>query len=1230
MGVVGRTCGEVSLLWALWASLVCAVLACGGAGAPEGVDASGQDLAAHEQAGEVESSCAIAADCQQDPCRLAACLNGRCSYVNRPDATPCDDGVACTTGERCVGGECEPLESTCPSGCETAAECPAVDPTDLCLGRGACVEGACRADLALAVTCEPSPEPCRERVCAPLTGLCVDQARADGAPCDSPDPCAVVSCRAGACVETGDSPCECRVDGDCALQDAPCADRHGCNREVFPHVCALLLGSAVACPDPNEGDCLRPACDVATGVCADLPLAEGAACDDQDPCTLTACAGGACVEAAPSPCECRHDVDCPDDGDLCNGLPRCDVAAFPHVCSIDPETVPLPCDLSGDTDCLHTSCDPATGSCVAVALAAGSACDDGDPCTLSDACDAGGACAPGADLALRSLGEGGCDDANPCTDDTCNPGTGACDHLPVAGFVPCEDPAPCNDGGQCVGALCLGTPKVCDDGEPCTSEVCNEADGLCETTRLTGPACDDHLACTLSDACVEGTCQGTPRACDDGKACTTDACDAETGSCAFLPQPGVPCDDGNACTLGDTCDGTGACVPTSTTTCGKGMCWREVCNPTPGHGRCEAEPDPDQHGQPCYAYGFCGTKAECVGATCEVTAWVGDCCDEPADCDDGDACTTDDCVAHRCTHEAWACDAAEVGCTFTPCEAGACAAPADLGSRRVLFDRTPASADWWQGAYESVEGALRVEEGAVSLSGLVPAASLTLPAVRVPRGTSTLRVRVVQPVEVPTSAVLVASDAAVFPPPALTVRAVDLDDQPGFDVLVDLSSTYDRTRRVSLALGNPDVAFSRVQVVHHGGQGCPGSLDAPAALPIHDTLVYVTACGAADGAALFAWLEAKSGDEGTLAWAAREASGAWRPRQAYDAVVAEAESSFRLSCVAVPGGWALAFGSFTDDAGSSRDGLLRLDPSGAVGSTQPLSEAGEAGTGYPALARLPAGGFVLALGRQAVDGDGWGVFLRAFDDDGTPRGEAVPVNQVTNGDQRAPTLAVGAERVLVAWEEVLGADPVRLKRRLFSTDLAPETADSMFAGSADVTYRAPSAARLGGADGDRFVVVYEAKGKPVDLDPGRGVYRSEFTGEGVEVVNEVVASDVTSGDQVSPFAFTTARGAVVAYATNDAGAVDLVLARLETGTATSWQRLASGVTGYGAVLPAWPGALDVLFWKPEGPGFARVGLTCAAGLYDCAPFTPGLCVDADAYLPATAACTGEGCTPLCP
>ena len=136
------------------------------------------------------------------------------------------------------------------------------------------------------------------------------------------------------------------------------------------------------------------------------------------------------------------------------------------------------------------------------------------------------------------------------------------------GEADCEDPdclgEACYDGDICTyddlctsGGSCRGTAVVCES-DACVSRICNGSSS-CTVTPNDGAGCDDDVACTYDDRCLDGTCRGTPIDCPSD-ACTTRACNG-TSSCTVTHAAWLaPCpDDGNVCT-GDACDGAGTCL----------------------------------------------------------------------------------------------------------------------------------------------------------------------------------------------------------------------------------------------------------------------------------------------------------------------------------------------------------------------------------------------------------------------------------------------------------------------------------------------------------------------------------------------------------------------------------------------------------------------------------------------------------------------------------------------
>ena len=263
---------------------------------------------------------------------------------------------------------------------------------------------------------------------------------------------------------------------------------------------------------------------------------------------------------------------------------------------------------------------------------------------------------------------------------------------------------------------------------PCFAWALDDTGCACEEVhRGVKAACDDGVACTLGDFCLEsGACVGEPAdaLCDDGEACTDDSCDVLSG-CAHTPDDDNPCDDGNDCTVGDACAegvclsgeyGTfcGACDPEADTCdalwgdgdacngavrCQGGLCEHDpdsvvvcdtlqdtdcvknTCDPETGLCALQVVPDggPCSDGNPCTADDACASGV-CLGVFDDTALACA--CEDNGDCallDDADLCNGAlACVEHQCQVEPASivvCDAADnTACVTSLCQpaTGAC------------------------------------------------------------------------------------------------------------------------------------------------------------------------------------------------------------------------------------------------------------------------------------------------------------------------------------------------------------------------------------------------------------------------------------------------------------------------------------------------------------------------------------------------------------------------------
>ncbi len=683
-------------------------------------------------------------DCSalDDMCSVGSCnaVTGICGAVARPDGTSCDDGDLCTGGDQCTGGTCEgavtdcsALTTSCRVGvCDGATgACAAMDVADGtscddgdgCTESDSCSAGACGGS---ALDCSGVADACNVGSCDPALG-CVATPRADGTACSDADPCTTSDmCSAGSCVGTArdcsGSSDACNVGacdpGTGACTGAPRPDGTACDDGVL---CTVddACGSGACAGDPTDCSaaadaCNAGLCDPATGTCGSSPLADGTACDDTDLCTVSdACTAGAC-EGAPRDC---------DDGDPCT-VNACDPAT--GACTTMPAADGIACDdgnacTTGDVcgagvcsgsiapggsacgdDCNSGTCDPGTGRCVQTPINEGGACDDGDLCTVSGVCNAG-AC----DSSPRDCSG----EADDCNTGVCNPVSGACEPMPIADGTSCGDGDACTVGDVCAAGVCAGSARDCS----ALDDMCNvgscDATGACVASpRPDGSACDDGVACTMTDVCTAGACGGSATDCsafDDP--CNVGICDPVTGACGTTPRmDGAACDDGDGCTESDACL-AGTCAGTALDCSGlTDACLVGTCDPA--LGRCGAVPRADGSAcddeDPCTGMDVCssgvcgGTATDCSALTdgCNVGRCdaSGACVTDPvADgtaCDDGNACTAmDACSAGACVGEAsmggsdcgddcneGVCEAATGECRRTPINEGGACEDADM------------------------------------------------------------------------------------------------------------------------------------------------------------------------------------------------------------------------------------------------------------------------------------------------------------------------------------------------------------------------------------------------------------------------------------------------------------------------------------------------------------------------------------------------------------------------
>ncbi len=621
-------------------------------------------------------------------CTVNSCdpKTGTCSKQAKPFATPCDDGLACTTGDHCKDGACTAGTQTC---CSKDADCP--DDGNLCNGSNFCnlATGSCQLNPLSIVSCSKvNDTECAQTACEPKTGACKQTPAPNGTTCDDGDPCTVPdTCQSGSC-SSGKDLCQCQSDADCgALEDGDlCNGTLFCNKQSGK--CQLNPKTIVSCQTVEDTACTAATCQPKTGKCEVVAKVDGTPCDaDGAACTpKDSCQSGVC-KADTNICPCQSDADCAtkEDDNLCNGTLYCDKET--NACKVNPKTVVFCAEPTGsNAPCLANLCNPKSGLCITLPAHEGSACDaDGNPCTAIDTCQKGQCkadantceCQADADCAAKDDGNvcNGtlfCEKStktcvvNPgtvvtcssvfdteCQQNRCQPKTGACKVESVRELLHCDaDGNACTLYDVCQKGQCTPGANVCGCGVDADCGKFDD-DDICNGKLLCGQV-GSLKECQVNKATVVTCKPGDPAS------CTTQTCDPTTGSCGVAPWPdGKPCTDDDPCTEATTC-AKGSCKGGTAKACDDGnLCTDDSC----------------KAGNGCVGLPNAATCVDGNACTAQDACSKGSCTGTPVTCDDGNPCTQDSCDGKDgCVFitQAGACDDGDACTTGDTCKTGVC------------------------------------------------------------------------------------------------------------------------------------------------------------------------------------------------------------------------------------------------------------------------------------------------------------------------------------------------------------------------------------------------------------------------------------------------------------------------------------------------------------------------------------------------------------------------------
>ncbi|MEZ4267300.1 MAG: hypothetical protein R3F39_13050 [Myxococcota bacterium] len=579
----------------------------------------------------------------QETCdAVLGCLKGK--------AQKCDDLNPCTL-DTCdaVTGCVHTLNPAC--GCATTADCASKDTPGSCDGTLVCISGLCQVDPTTVVPCNTTGDSaCEKTVCNGSTGICEVQSEnglacSDGNPCTSQDTCSEGVCvgKAKSCANL-DSACTIGVcqgaSGACVSmprnEGASCSDSNLCTTAETCQA-GVCVGKAVDCSSMN-GACTAGKCDPASGACVEIAANGGAACDTGDICAVGGkCSAGVCLGSAKDcsaksgPCSvgsCDAVLGCVAvplaNGKKCSDGNACTVA---DVCAAG-ECVGAPADCSVlDSACREGYCDPVAGSCKSKAANGGAFCKSDTPCGGTGTCVAGACDATPVDCTSLT---------GPCRTGTCDELSGTCVAVPDNEGSGCNDGRACTTTDKCSGGICVGSGADCSglDG-PCVIGVCSDAGGCVAAPAPAGLSCDDGDACTVADACGASGCEGTPRTCKGSDACHSASCDPADGSCVNVAaNDGAPCGAGNLCIEGGVCAG-GTCAgdQPDCSDLAPGPCQVASCDAA--FGSCKLSDLPNgtacDPGNPCAVSGSCSeglclaVLKDCSGAGSPDACLIGTC-----------------------------------------------------------------------------------------------------------------------------------------------------------------------------------------------------------------------------------------------------------------------------------------------------------------------------------------------------------------------------------------------------------------------------------------------------------------------------------------------------------------------------------------------------------------------------------------------------------------------------
>jgi hypothetical protein len=245
---------------------------------------------------------------------------------------------------------------------------------------------------------------------------------------------------------------------------------------------------------------------------------------------------------------------------------------------------------------------------------------------------------------------------------------------------------------------------------------------------------------------------------------------------------------------------------------------------------------------------------------------------------------------------------------------------------------------------------------------------------------------------------------------------------------------------------------------------------------------------------------------------------------------AAGNQSYPAVCRQENGGYVVVWESAgQDSSGLGVFGRL-LDVRGAVlGGEFQVNQHTSGNQQLPDVACGPGGSFTVVWESEKQDGDGYGIFARRFDREGSAAGDELAVNVLTEDNQLAPRICTGVDgSSLVVWQSFgQDGDGEGVYGRRFDADGASPGSEFRVSRRTAENQQRPALACLAGGG---QVVVWQSRGQDGD---GEGIFAQLYDASGAASGGEFQVNERGEDNQRAPSVAAVGDGFLVAWESSE-------------------------------------------------------------------------------------------------